>query len=300
MARAAAKRKRGARQAPGEARPQELRRPEPGFEQQLFFGRLRRQAKWAFVFLAVVFAGSFVFLGVGSGNSGLGDVFSSIFSGSSGPSLSSLQKKVAESPRDLTAVSDLASKLQSEGRTEEAIEVLRSFLALEPRNVEALNQLAVLYQGRLQEEATAAQAAFDALQTSIASDLFGLDPASPLGRALAADRNPLSEAIRSDVERRYSEAAARAQAAAQGALDAYRKLADLQPDDPTALFQYAQFADQQAQRPAEAIAAYKRFLQRFPDDSFAPDVRKRLRELEKSQGTRAAAEVPTKSQGKTG
>jgi tetratricopeptide (TPR) repeat protein len=41
----------------------------------LFFPRLRRQAKWVFLLLAIVFAGGFVFFGVGSGSSGLGDLF---------------------------------------------------------------------------------------------------------------------------------------------------------------------------------------------------------------------------------
>jgi hypothetical protein len=41
----------------------------------MFFPRLRRQAKWMFVLLALVFGGGFVIFGVGSNlPSGLGDV----------------------------------------------------------------------------------------------------------------------------------------------------------------------------------------------------------------------------------
>jgi len=253
------------------------------------------------VFLALVFGGSFVFLGVGSGNSGLGDVFSNVFGGSSGPSLSSLQKRVAENPRDVTSVVDLATKLDSEGRTEEAIETYRSFLALEPRSVEALNQLLLLYQKEealyQKEEALAAQAALSELQTSVPGDLFGFDPNTSVGRALRTYADPLSEAISSEAERRYSEAAARAQAAIDGALNSYKRLADLQPDDPTALFQYARFADEQARRPAAAVAAYEAFLKRFPDDSFAPDVRRRLRQLKREQAAQGAKQVTGKTQG---
>ena len=88
MARAAAKRNKRPRQA---ARPQPVagsasRSRDKALEDQLFFGRLRSHAKWAFVFLAVIFAGGFVFLGVGTGSgSGLGDVFSNIFTGGGGP-----------------------------------------------------------------------------------------------------------------------------------------------------------------------------------------------------------------------
>ena len=40
----------------------------------MFFMRLRRSTKPVFIFLALVFALSFVFLGVGSGSSGIGDL----------------------------------------------------------------------------------------------------------------------------------------------------------------------------------------------------------------------------------
>ena len=53
------------------AKPKRPKRP--AYEEQLFFGRLRGHAKWMFVLLAVVFALSFVFLGVGSGSTGISD-----------------------------------------------------------------------------------------------------------------------------------------------------------------------------------------------------------------------------------
>ena len=87
MARAAAKRNRGAGKAarPVADEPKRARRKaEKTLEDELFFTRLRGHAKWAFALLAIVFAGSFVFLGVGSGNSsGLGDVFQNLFTGGS-------------------------------------------------------------------------------------------------------------------------------------------------------------------------------------------------------------------------
>ena len=52
----------------------------------MFFPKLRAHAKWVFVLLAIVFAGGFVFLGVGSG-SGIGDLLGgnigNLFSGGS-------------------------------------------------------------------------------------------------------------------------------------------------------------------------------------------------------------------------
>src|SRR5919202_3466721 len=43
-------------------------------EQDMFFPKLRRSAKWVFVLLALVFALGFVFFGVGSGSSGIEDL----------------------------------------------------------------------------------------------------------------------------------------------------------------------------------------------------------------------------------
>ena len=47
----------------------------PSIEDTMFFPRLRRHAKWMFVFLALVFALGFVGFGVGAGGTGIGDIF---------------------------------------------------------------------------------------------------------------------------------------------------------------------------------------------------------------------------------
>ena len=148
MARAATKRGKRAKQV---ARP----RPQSGrvsgsarsVEQDLFFGRLRRSAKWVFALLAVVFAGTFAFLGVGSGNSGLSDLLNGhIFGHSSGgTSIKSLQKKVAKNPKDAATYLLLGQALDAKGRTSDAIAAYRSYTGLRPRNVDGWNQLATEY-----------------------------------------------------------------------------------------------------------------------------------------------------------
>ena len=124
MARAAAKRNRGAGKAarpvtPDRAKPK--RKAEKTLEDELFFSRLRGHAKWAFALLAIVFAGSFVFLGVGSGNAGLGDVFSNVFSGGGAPSVEELQERVAERPNDKTALTEYTQALERDGRSADAM-----------------------------------------------------------------------------------------------------------------------------------------------------------------------------------
>src|SRR5256885_7360894 len=69
--------------------------------QQLFFMRLRRQAKWMYVILAALFAITFAFLGVGSGSQGLDQLFQNInIFHHSGKSVSSAQKEIQKQPND--------------------------------------------------------------------------------------------------------------------------------------------------------------------------------------------------------
>ena len=149
MARAAAKRNRGAGKAarPVAAEPKrDRRKAEKTLEDELFFTRLRGHAKWAFALLAIVFASSFVFLGVGSGNAGLGDVFSNVFTGGSAPSIEELQEKLAESPRDKAVLTDLAQALERDGRYAEAVAAYRTYLATRPKDEDVLASLALVYQ----------------------------------------------------------------------------------------------------------------------------------------------------------
>ena len=95
MARAAVKAKAKAK-APASGRPPAhgRRRHSSGGNpnQQLFFTRLRRKAKWVYVLLAVLFAVTFAFLGVGSGSGGLDQLFSGLnFFGGGGNSVSKAQ-----------------------------------------------------------------------------------------------------------------------------------------------------------------------------------------------------------------
>src|SRR6266542_4358659 len=100
MARAGAKRRQPVRHHDADRR----RHKDSGgqrFEDTLFFNRLRKQAKWVFVFLALVFGLGFVVFGVGSsGVSGLSDIFSGVRGGGSGTSIQKAEKKAAANPKD--------------------------------------------------------------------------------------------------------------------------------------------------------------------------------------------------------
>src|SRR5262249_18000125 len=133
LARAAAKRGGRKRQASRSvaksqhvagARTEHAPPRRPDYETELFFGRLRGTAKWVFAFLAVVFAGSFVFLGVGSGGSALTDFLNGnihLFGGGGGPTAESVQKKVDKDPTNPTLRLQLAQLLAKDSRYEESI-----------------------------------------------------------------------------------------------------------------------------------------------------------------------------------
>src|SRR5215470_16313737 len=105
MARAAVK----AQQA--KAAPRRGRRKHAGGgnpNQQLFFVRMRRSAKPMYLILAVLFAATFAFLGVGSGSGGLSQLFDNLnLFHHSGTSISSAQKQVAKHPNDPKALRNL-------------------------------------------------------------------------------------------------------------------------------------------------------------------------------------------------
>ena len=109
----------------------------PSIEDTMFFPRLRRHAKWMFVFLAVALGGGFVLFGVGAGGTGVGDILRG-GGGSNGPSVSSAQKKTEESPNDVEAWRALSTALQADSKTNEAIEAQKTMVALAPKDTNAL------------------------------------------------------------------------------------------------------------------------------------------------------------------
>lgn len=294
MARAAAKRNRSANKAAGQvaAEPKRARRKaEKTLEDELFFTRLRGHAKWAFALLAVVFAGSFVFLGVGSGNAGLSDVFSNVFTGGSAPSIEELQEKLAETPRDKAVLTDLAQALERDGRHAEAVAAYRTYLATRPKDEDVLASLALVYQ--TQATAAATDAAVAARDASLAAPGAQFRPgAGALGRALGSFVDPLAQAASADADQRYQEAAGRYQAANRDALAVYKRLSTLSPEDSGALLRWAQAAEGAGEIDT-ALAVYKRFVNRFPADPLVVDARQKIKELKAQQ----IAQQATGSQG---
>jgi tetratricopeptide (TPR) repeat protein len=279
MARGAAKQR--PRPAKAQPTPRAARKP-PVAEQTMFFMRLRRSTKPVFIFLALVFALSFVFLGVGSGSSGIGDLFRGNFNffgggSSSGTSVSGAEKRIKENPKDAAAYHDLARAYETKGDTAKAIDALTSYTRLRPKDTSALTELA----GQYLSQADAARQQAIAAQSSLttASLFTPLPVTGKLGTAVG--QNPITEASTSSAQTAFTTAYQKMTTAYGAAVGAYKRLAKRTPNDPTVQLQLGSTAES-ANDAKTAIAAYKRFLELAPDDPSAPSVKQHITQLESS------------------
>jgi outer membrane protein assembly factor BamD (BamD/ComL family) len=250
----------------------------------MFFPRLRRQAKWMFVLLVLVFGVGFVVFGVGSGGGlGLGDVLNNLRHGSSGTSASDLQKQIQKNPKDARAYRQLGDTLQRSGDLKGAISAYQSYTRLRPNDTAALGTLAGLYgqqATRLQTRAVVAQRAVQAA-----------DPASALllptlrvkGKTILQP-DPLGQQASQQAQQNFNEAYANMQGAWSDAVAAYKRLAQANPQYSLQLGQTAISAAQAGVTSAlsTAIAAYKRYLKLYPTSANAPIVRRQLKQLQRA------------------
>jgi tetratricopeptide (TPR) repeat protein len=265
----------------------------PQWQEELFFSRLRNHAKWVFVFLAVVFAVSFVFFGVGSGSTGITDALQNAFHfGGGGTSVSKLQSKADKNPTNALAWRNLATALEQKQRTQEAVNALERYTALKPKDGGALAELASQY-GTLAQgysnDYTAAQN--QALASSTPASAFAPASTTALGKAFQdpnALKDPISAAVESLVSTKQSTAYSNYQTAQQNAEKTYQKIVALNPNDATTQIQLGQAA-QAAQDPATAVAAYTKFLKLAPTDPLAAQVKAALKALKAQVSTSSSA-----------
>ena len=247
----------------------------------MFFPRLRRHAKWMFLFLAIVFALGFVGFGVGAGGVGFGDVIRDAAGGGGTPSVSEAEKRVLDNPKDAQAFKDLSTAQQAAGNTDGAIEALQNYVQLRPKNTDVLRELAALY---LQQASVAqeraqildARAAYLAPGT-IRDTIFQLG-GSPL------QPDPITNALSTGYQTKISAANSEIQTASAQAVEQYRRIAEIQPKDPSVQLELASAATS-ANDVATTIAAYKAFLKLAPNDPTAPEVRRILKQIQRFSQT---------------
>lgn len=248
----------------------------------MFFTRLRRHAKWMFVFLALVFGLGFVIFGIGSDQgTGIGDILRNQGGANSGLSVGEARKQLEENPNSADAKRALATALQEDGETEEAITLLTEYVEQRPNDEDALRELAGLHLGRANLRAQEAQLAQLRASYLTAGSTFS-NPLQLNDEGATLGPDPIDAAITSEVTEAVTAAYARAQASYQQAEAAYEKLAKALPRDPNVQLELAQAA-QQSGNTERAIAAYERFLELAPDDPSASIVRDQVAQLKGTQ-----------------
>lgn len=288
MARAAVKAKQQQQRAnaqPAKARKRGRRGHASGGNpnQELFFERLRRHAKWAYVALAVLFAVTFAFLGVGSGSSGLSDLFTNLnLFHSGGTSLSSALKATQEHPKDPKGFRDLATAYEAKGDTANAIAALEQYTVLKPKDGKAFTELGGLQLAQAQTYVNAYQAAAAAQSAAAPSQPFL--PTGTIGTALGT--NPIEQSAATGASAATQNAYQQAVFAYQSAVQSYQSFAKLRPNDSNAQFQLA-MAAQSAGQNTVAVTALKKYLALNPSSSNAAQVKALITQLSPAPATPA-------------
>jgi tetratricopeptide (TPR) repeat protein len=280
MARAAVKAKQAerAKSAPAKRRAHGRRHHAGGGNpnQQLFFTRLRRQAKYIYVLLAVLFAITFAFLGVGSGtNGGLDQLFSNLnIFGSGGPSVSKAQKELQKHPHDPKAYRDLATAYEAKGDTADAISALQQYTGLKQKDVKVWSELAGLQATQAQNYLAQYQNAYTARQLAAPSESF-----LPTGKlATAIGKSPIETAQADVAQNTLSDLQNKVQLAYNGTISSWQQLTRLQPKNANVWFELAQSA-QTAGDTSTAVKAYKQFLKLNPGSANEGQIKALIKSL---------------------
>ena len=248
------------------------------YEDTLFFNRLRTHAKWVFVLLIVVFAGSFIFLGVGSGGLDLNQLLDGIRGGGGNPSIDKPLKATEKNPKDAQAWKDLATAYDTKADYASAAPVWQQYTLLRPKDADALQ----LYANDLTQQLQTQGAETQNLQLAVQQyqpSTFGPASTSPLGRALGSLSDPIGQAAGTSATTAYQNALAALQQTSTQLISAYKRLVKLQPTEPSVRLQLANAAEI-AGDATTAIAAYKQFIKLAPDDASVPQAKARIKTLE--------------------
>jgi tetratricopeptide (TPR) repeat protein len=254
----------------------------------MFFPKLRRQAKWMFVFLALVFGVGFVVFGVGSGigGAGLGDLLQNQGSPTGGPSVGDARDKIDKG--NLVAYKELAEAYRAENKQDDAIAAGEQYVKVRPKDVEFKRALASDYEGKATKLREQAQVVQDNLTSNTGGAIFAPPPNTPLGQALPMGR--IDRELTTAANTKLTELYGGIQSAYARATQLYQNVAAASPDDVLLQLLLAQSA-YQAQNNPVAIKAYNRVIKLAPDSAEAQQARQQIQLLKAQAG---AANQPSR------
>jgi predicted Zn-dependent protease len=223
----------------------------------MFFPKLRRQAKWMFVFLALAFGIGFVAFGIGGSGTGITDLIMQN-GGSSGPSVSDAQGKIDDG--NLAAYKELAEAYRAEGKSDEAITAGEAYVRAKPDDYVFMRTLASDYEGKAARQRDEASAIQEELSSSTGTT-FAIQPQSKLGQALGMGR--IDRELTADANQKLTELYGSIESAYTSATSLYQRVARVQKDDVLLQMLLAQSA-YQARKNGVAIKAYQRVCKLAP------------------------------------
>jgi len=249
----------------------------------MFFMRLRRGAKWAFIVLIFVFAFTFLFAGVGGGGGG-SNVIQELLGmrGGGGDAVKSAEKVVKKNPHDTGALQRLAQAYIAKERRGDAINTYKQYLKLKPNDLSVLPQLA-----NLQQEVTALRwYRYSGLQSQL-TVIYGPLSSDPLQTIAGTDT--LLSNYSSSLTTKLSEAYSSYVGAAKSWEDTFKRYVKAVPKTNTLLRANVEYqlanAAVNAGDYSVAIKAYKTFLKLTPKSPLAAEVKKTLAELLKANSS---------------
>ena len=193
----------------------------------MFFPKLRRQAKWVFVLLALSFGVGFVVFGVGSGAGlGLGDILQG-GSTASGPSVGDAQKKIDKG--NLAAYKELADAYRNENKTDDAIAAGEQYLKARPKDYDYMRTVAADYEGRASRQRDEATAVQEEVTANTGGATFSLAQNSKLGRGLGTGR--IDQELQAAANQRLTELYSGIESSYARAAALYKQISAANPKD---------------------------------------------------------------------
>jgi cytochrome c-type biogenesis protein CcmH/NrfG len=257
--------------------------------------RLKRSAKWVYVFLALVFAVSFVVAGVGTGGPALSDLLQNQQNDENNAadtapeSVQDAERATRENPDDPQAWLRLADAHRDNGDTVNAVTAADKAIELAPKDADVNEAAAEIFSARAAEDQNKANQIFERYQLVASASQVpsyvvpgasnALDPLS------AASQNIANERLTSLLEQAqpFQDAAA---AAADKAKQALIVVTEARPDDAGMWYQLGVVAST-ANDTETAIRAFDTFLELVPNDPVADGVRSQLEQLDPSRAATA-------------
>jgi tetratricopeptide (TPR) repeat protein len=243
----------------------------------MFFPKLRRQAKWVFVLLALSFTIGFVVFGVGSGvgGAGLGDLLQGGGgSSTSGPSVSDAQKKINKG--NLVAYKELADAYRQDGDLDQAITAGEQYLKVRPKDYEYMRTVAGDYEGRASRQRDQATAIQDQVTSSTGGATFAPPGNSRLGRALAPGK--IDQELTTAANQKLTQLYSGLQGSFARSTQLYQQVATNSPNDVLIQLLLGNAAFQSRNNPV-ALKAYRRVIKLAPGSGEAAQARQQIQFL---------------------